>query len=156
VSGHPALDLVDPFTGHVVEIDVEMVPIIEALWSLGIETSECCQGYPDGMIPGVPGGFPAVICFAAVGRVDLWGRVDPWGGRFRYRRGKQGATRLAVMLAEVAPDDRWGGWRWDWDEFNRSSGVVLPNEDLPWLAAQLERGERAKAGQLTLEEAPTP
>jgi hypothetical protein len=95
-----------------------------------------------------------VICFAAVGRMDPWGGVDPWAGRFRYRRGKQGATRLAVMLADVAPDDRWRAWRWDWDEFNRSSGVVLPNEDLPWLAAQLERIERAAAGQLTLEEAP--
>jgi hypothetical protein len=32
---------------------------------------------------------------------------------------------------------------------------ALPNDDLPWLAAQLERVERAAAGQLTLEEALT-
>jgi hypothetical protein len=127
-----------------VGIDVEMVPIIEALWSLGIETSECCQGFSRELIP--PDGSPAVICFAAVGQADTW------SGRFRKSR--QWAPRLAVILAGVAPDDRWRGWRWDVDTFNRSSGVVFPNEDLPWLAAQLERIERAAAGQLTLEEAP--
>jgi hypothetical protein len=80
--------------------------------------------------------------------------VDPWGLlRSRYRKGKQGATRVVIMLADVAPDDRWCAWRWDWDELNQDSGVVLPNEDLPWLAAQLERIERAAPGQLTLEEA---
>jgi hypothetical protein len=153
VSLHPEVDLVDPFTGHVVGIDEEMVPIIEALWSLGIETSECCQGFPRELIP--PNGSPAVICFAAVGRMDEWGRVDVWGGRFRFRKSRQWAPRLAVILAGAAPDDRWRRWRWDVDDFNRSSGVVLPNEDLPWLAAQLGRVERAAAGQLTLEEAQT-
>jgi hypothetical protein len=33
------------------------------------------------------------------------------------------------------------------DELNHSSGLVLPNKDLPWLAAQLGRIERRSAGQ---------
>jgi hypothetical protein len=142
---HPTLPLVDPFRGCTVGIDEEMVPIIEALWSLGIETSECCQGFPRTLIP--PDGYPAVICFAAVGRADMW------SGQFRKTR--QWAPRLAVILASVAPDDRWRGWRWNVDDFNRSSAVVLPNEDLPWLAAQLARIERAAAGQLAFEEVST-
>jgi hypothetical protein len=141
VSPHPAVDLVDPFTGRVVDIDIEMVPVISSLWSLRIRTSSCCQGWP-GEVPS------AVICFAGVGRTDEWGLP-----RSRYRKGRQGATRLVVMLADVAPDDRWRAWRWDWDEFNQDSGVVLPNQDLPWLGTQLERLERAAAGQLELEEA---
>jgi hypothetical protein len=54
------------------------------------------------------------------------------------------------VLAAVAPDDRWRTWRWVLDDFNLSSALVLPNEDLPRLTAQLERIERAAAGQLTL------
>lgn len=135
MSGHEALDLVDPFTGRTVGIDVEIVPVISGLWSLGIRTASCCQG----------GVLPAVICFAVVGRVDRWGQL-----RSRYRKGRQYATRLAVMLADVAPDDRWRTWRWNLDELNQASALVLPNEDLPWLTAQLERIGRAAAGQLTI------
>jgi hypothetical protein len=62
---HETLDLFDPFEGRTVAIDVQMVPIISALWRLGIETFQCCQG--------TPGEFPAVICFEFVGRVDRWG-----------------------------------------------------------------------------------
>jgi hypothetical protein len=145
---HPNVELVDPFSGRTVEIDVEMVPVISVLWSLGMETSECCQGYPSGNIPGLPKGSPAIICFAVVGCVDPWGWLCS-----RYRKGKQHATRLVVLLAEVAPDDRWRTWRWCWDQLNQGSGVLLPNEDLPWFAIQLERLERATAGQLTFDEA---
>jgi hypothetical protein len=146
MSGHSTVHLTDPFSGRTVDIDVEMAPIIAALWRLGIVTSQCCQGYPCGMLPGVPGGIPAVICFPTVGRVDAWGLL--WG--HRYRKSGQWATRLAVLLADAAPDDRWRGWRWQLDEWNGGSGLVLPNEDLPWLAAQLDRIERFSAGQLPL------
>jgi hypothetical protein len=71
--------------------------------------------------------------------------------RSRYRKGKQHAIRLAMMLATVAPDERWRGWDWQLDELTHGSGLVLPNEDLPWLAAQLDRLERVADGQLTLE-----
>jgi hypothetical protein len=146
MSPHPTLPLVDPFTGDTVAIDVEMVPAISALWSLGIETVECCQGYPAGLIGDGDSGIPAVICFAVVGRTDCWGLL-----RGRFRKSGQWAPRLAVMLADVAPDDRWRTWRWDVDSLNASSGLVLPNEDLPWLVSQLERIERAATGQLELE-----
>jgi hypothetical protein len=166
MSPHPTLELVCPFTGRTVGIDVEMVPIISALWRLGMETTGCCQGESaetaarirdlamqdpawrakhgdraDAIIP--PDAYPAVVCFAGNGHLGWWGEPR------RYSKGKQHATRLAVMLHEVAPDDRWRGWRWNIDGLNGDSAVVLPNEDLPWLAAQLERIERAAAGQLT-------
>jgi hypothetical protein len=146
---HLTADLVYPFTGRTVAIDLEMVPIVSALWRLGIQTHQCCQGYPAGLIPGVPDGVPAVICFDAVGRLGPWGLL-----RGRYRKGGQYATRLAVALADVAPDQRWRAWDWQVNEWEHGSGLLLPNEDLPWLAAQLERIERAAAGQLTFEEAP--
>jgi hypothetical protein len=166
---HKTVDLVDPFTGRTVAIDVQMVPIISALWALGMQTSGCCQGesaetaaqilevamrdpgfrekYGD-RVRDIPPEYPAVVCFAGNGHLGWWGEPR------RYCKGKQHATRLVVMLADVAPDDRWRGWRWEWDNINWCSAVVLPNEDLLWLAAQLERLERAAAGQLTLEEAP--
>jgi hypothetical protein len=141
VLGHDTVPLTDPFSGWTVEIDVEMAPIISALWRLGIVTSECCQGYPPAMVPSVPGRIPAVICFPTVGRVDEFGTL--W--RHRFRKGGQWATRLAVLLADAASDDRWRSWEWQVREWESGSGLLLPNEDLPWLAAQLERIERTIA-----------
>jgi hypothetical protein len=56
MSRHLTRALVDPFTGRTVDIDIEMVPVIEQLWRLGIETTSCCQGWPGTDLP-------AVICF---------------------------------------------------------------------------------------------
>ena len=164
---HPALPLLDPFTGRTVSIDVEMVPVISSLWTLGMETLSCCQGESaettaqirevamqdpvfraehgarvDAIFP--PDAYPAVICFAGVGRGYFVGR---------FRKSRQHASRLAMMLHDVAPDDRWRAWRWNLDEGNWASAVVFPNEALPWLAAQLARLERVAGGQLTIEEA---
>jgi hypothetical protein len=138
VTWHETVPLTDPFSGWTVDIDVDMAPVISALWRLGIVTSQCCQGDP--------GLAPAVICFPTVGRVDGCGTL--W--RHRYRKSGQWATRLAVLLAGVAPDDRWRGWDWQVRWWEQGSGLVLPNEDLSWLAAQLERVERSSAGQLAL------
>jgi hypothetical protein len=137
MPGHPTRPLVDPFTGRTVGIDVEMLPIISSLWALGIETLECCQGDP--------GGLPAAVCFPVVGRVDEWGLL-----RGRFRKSRQWAARLAVMLAGVAPHDRWRRWGWDVEEWEQSTAVVLPNEDLQRFAAQLHRLQCVAAGQLTL------
>jgi hypothetical protein len=136
MPGHQTVPLTDPFSGWTVDIDVEMAPIISALWRLGIVTLQCCQGEPRGLIPGVPDGIPAVICFPTVGRVDEWGLL-----RGRFRKSRQWAPRLALLLAEVASDERWRGWDWQVREWESGSGMVLPNEDLSWLAAQLERVE---------------
>jgi hypothetical protein len=43
---HSARTMANPFAGNVeVSVDDGMVPIIERLWQLGIETDECCQGF---------------------------------------------------------------------------------------------------------------
>jgi hypothetical protein len=180
VSPHPTHVLVEPFTGCTVGIDVEMVPVISSLWRLGLETTQCCQGesaettaqirevaredlgdradvvFPDDNLHMV---YPAVVCFAVTGRLNQWGLLRVSG---RLRKGRQHAVRLAIMLHDVAPAERWRSWRWeaDWE----GSAVVFPNEDIPWLTIQLERIKRRTAlrrervareaaGQLTLEEA---
>jgi hypothetical protein len=108
-------------------------------------TSGCCRGDSQADVRRVfpdADGFPAVICFdAAEGEL-----------RRRFRKSRHGASRIAVHLRNVAPDPdaRWRRWGWDWDEFNRSSGVVLPNEDLPYLAGLLEHATREASGQLVL------
>lgn len=44
---HPTKPLTDP-GGEPVDIDVEMVPLVRALWSLGLRTSSCCQDFGEG------------------------------------------------------------------------------------------------------------
>jgi len=42
VNYHPTKRLTDP-DGHPAEIDIQLVPLIEALWAAGYETITCCQ-----------------------------------------------------------------------------------------------------------------
>src|ERR1022692_3990686 len=41
---HPFVLL--PYKGKEVEIDVDLAPLIQKLWALGIDTFDCCQGDP--------------------------------------------------------------------------------------------------------------
>jgi hypothetical protein len=43
VSAHPQIQLVPPDSDEPVGIDVEMVPLIQALWLAGYRTITCCQ-----------------------------------------------------------------------------------------------------------------
>lgn len=137
---HPTAPLLDPFTGDAVAIDVGLVPVIEAIWTLGIETVGCCEGWP-----GAAPSLRAVIVFAYVGRTDPFGLP-----RGRYRGTKQGAVRLAGHLHRAAPGGRWRSWSWQLDRLNRASSLVLPHRELPVLEAHLERAVLLAGGQTTL------
>jgi hypothetical protein len=43
MSKHRTRKVLNPFTDMMVSIDVKIVPLLQAIWSLGIETEQCCQ-----------------------------------------------------------------------------------------------------------------
>jgi hypothetical protein len=43
MSVHPQVALRSPFSGYDVDIDMALVPVIERLWALGIETTGSCH-----------------------------------------------------------------------------------------------------------------
>jgi hypothetical protein len=47
VQVHPAQRLTTP-NGAQVDIDEDMAPLVRILWSLGLETTACCQDFGDG------------------------------------------------------------------------------------------------------------
>lgn len=46
---HPSIELIYPFdpSHKMVEIDIEIVPLIKKIWSLGFETVASCQELPN-------------------------------------------------------------------------------------------------------------
>lgn len=156
MSGHAQTDLLDPFTGHTVGIDNNLIPIIEALWALDIETTGSCEGHP---------GFrDAVICFADPDSDrfdesdDGWDRpadynspeYDRWidaALEWEHSKAPNGAKQLWHLLFGDDADDHAqddGMWRiatrdgWDFQldaGGNSGSGLVGPTEDLPRLTA---------------------
>lgn len=46
IQVHPAERLVTP-DGAEVDIDVEMVPLLQQLWAMGLQTKGCCQDFGD-------------------------------------------------------------------------------------------------------------
>lgn len=74
--------------GSPVEIDVEMAPLIQALWGAGVSTEYCCQGDPDdGTKAGIDrlvngGGYhPGYLTFSTIKDasrfVELCGGIEP-------------------------------------------------------------------------------
>jgi hypothetical protein len=111
--------------GDVEPIDVEMVPIMQALWP-GIHTQGCCQGDDD---------QPAQICFPDVEEAD----------KFCRRLLDAGASPNRVAGAHM--DDAGGVWRWDlMVRFPIASrgllSLTFPRSDLPlverWLTDPTE------------------
>src|SRR5258708_25637293 len=47
---HPTTRLVDP-KGEPADIDVELAPLVQLLWRLGIETITCCQDVGESIAP---------------------------------------------------------------------------------------------------------
>src|SRR4051812_43685207 len=46
VSIHPTKPLFDPWRDEFADIDVDLVPLIRAIWRYGLPTVTCCQGVP--------------------------------------------------------------------------------------------------------------
>jgi hypothetical protein len=160
MSGHAHTGLHDPFTGHTVGIDNGLIPIIEALWALDIETASSCEGHP---------GFgDAVICFADPdsdrfeASPEGWDRpgdpdspeYDAWMDaalEWEEKTAPNGAKQLwRLLFGDNAEDHAQDGPRfkfrtatrdgWDFQldgGGNPGSGLLLPPEDLPKLAALL-------------------
>ena len=140
MSIHPQVRLCDPFTGHKVGIDRELVPVIKALWAAGIKTNGSCQGPPlyDG----------AIICFTEpIGFDESPGYWDPpddgpdvdrWCAQaeaFEAAR-PSGAEQLWRMLP---PDIIRATWHFTFrDDLNPGSALSLPASDIPVLAQALE------------------
>jgi hypothetical protein len=168
MSGHAQTDLLDPFTGRTVGIDNRLIPIIEALWALDIETSGSCEGHP---------GFgDAVICFAEPDsdRFDEspegWDQpADPESPEFdrwldaalewEEKAAPNGAKQLWRLLFGGDAEDHAretvkfrtatrDGWDFHLDGGgNPGSGLVLPPEDLPRLALALAAKVTAEGRQ---------
>jgi hypothetical protein len=136
MAGHPTTRLITPQGEHV-DIDIEIAPIIEALWRLGIPTVQCCQGpwddYGYGFIE-----FPsaaAVEAFLDALRLEPTKDADSL-----YQRVGDG------YLSDVYPD-RWRIWRYDvqpWPDhdvtparFECAITVSFPPSDLPELTRRL-------------------
>ena len=54
---HPHVEMLDPATKQLVEIDVLMAPLIQILWNFGIETRFCCQGNPTNTLARNPSSY---------------------------------------------------------------------------------------------------
>jgi hypothetical protein len=148
VSVHPETRLRDPFTGRLVGIDTELVPVIEALWAHGIETNSSCQGppvYDQAMIyfaepkdysesPGYwdpPDDGPGWDAWCA--EASAWQAARPSGAEQAWR-----------LLPDTVPRASWEFvFR---DEPNAGSWLLLPAEDIPALARGLA-AYRPRAGE---------
>lgn len=106
VNIHPYEQLTAP-TGEIVEIDLEMVRLVKAIWSLGMATVACCQHVGDGLggpLTGKP--LYTAESFVSYSRGYAWLKMPV-----------QDAERLANMLLKTEFRDmvshRWHshGWR---------------------------------------------
>jgi hypothetical protein len=148
MSHHKQVRLRDPFTGHKVGIDKQLVPVIKALWSLGIETASSCQGLPlyD----------KAIICFA---EPKGWGESpdcwDPVGAEDEKRwdaaaeawdaSRPSGAQQLWLLLARSGAPANVFRWDWCYREVNPGSSLLLPSHEIPLLAGMLAKLPRTAA-----------
>jgi hypothetical protein len=158
MSGHAQTDLLDPFTGRTVGIDNTLIPIIEALWALDIETTGSCEGHP--------GYDNAVICFAEPDSdrfeeaPEGWDQPDdPYSPEYdawldaalewEEKTAPNGAKQVwQLLFADDAENHAQDGLRFrtatrdGWDFHldgagNPGSDLLLPPEDLPKLALAL-------------------
>jgi hypothetical protein len=152
---HPSTRLLPPQATDAVEVDNEMVPLIQALWSQGWHTMACCQDNGE-----------AVDAERAHGQ-----RGEPTGhqGFIEYHRGlawlKMPTTDTLCLLAELHDHQvfgprakvRWGrgSWRMHIPVIYQDGGftpapytqIYFPKEQIAELAAALASGDgRAPAG----------
>lgn len=72
---HPSRRLSVP-GGGMADIDVAMVPLVRALWEVGMRTSGCCQDLGDRMTDPAPGIRYALVVPSSALRAGL--RVPRW------------------------------------------------------------------------------
>jgi hypothetical protein len=143
---HPAHLLTAP-DGTLADIDTEIVPLIKALWGLGLATTASCQDFGDGTARqrkinqrSPARGGDAFIAF--------------YTGYTWLQMPAQDAQRLATILLDTEFRDnvtrRWeqGSWRMHVPlTFDGSQGISLarttqihfPREQVPGLTLTLER-----------------
>lgn len=141
------------------DVDVQIAPLIRAIWKAGIETRQCCQSRS---WPGVAGRriwvqFPDSIklakfldavthdrnaCGALYNRV-CWPRFpfDRPGRRWQYRI----HYFDAFIADELMPD---GSWAFEGPPaFYEGVDVLFPKSDLPLVLKQLRRYNRILAAR---------
>jgi hypothetical protein len=125
----------DPFTRREVGIDEGLVPSIERLWVLGIETTSSCEG--------IPVYDRAVICFAEPRDPETRKEralFDRDIGAYIASR-PDGARQVAGILVKGPWAHMTARWRWtfgdDPDNTSAGSALLLPTPDLPILAKAL-------------------
>jgi hypothetical protein len=147
MSHHSQAMLRDPFTRGTVGIDEGLVPVIERLWALGIETTSSCEG--------IPVYDRAVICFAEPRDPETRKEralFDRDIGAYIASR-PDGARQVAGILVKGPWAHMTARWRWtfgdDPDNANAGSALLLPTPDLPILAKALaDPSVRPRDGQL--------
>ena len=141
-SYHHEIGMLDPFTGRVVGIDEGMVPVIERLWALGIETTGCCQDlkYDCAVVSfAEPKGFDESPDYWEPRRWNKagWKRwekaAEAWEAS--HTSGAQRTRELLSAGAHAAAADRWT-WIFH-NDGNPGSGLILPAPDIPVLAKAL-------------------
>lgn len=122
------------------EIDVELAPVILALWALGVATRQCCQydefsdsaeiSFPttsdmNAFVELIfPGGYDETDELQA--RIRDWDVYDPASN-----------TRRMGWRWAVAPE--WTGTKWDF-----VGRVEFPTSDLPTIVERLQRTTRCQ------------
>jgi hypothetical protein len=146
MSGHKQQAVANPFDGRQVDVDEELVPVLENLWSRDIETVSSCQGHP--------GYDMAVICFADPRGYEDCVDAEPYpaGGSKRamarwerkaekWQASQPNAARQVYDLLASSPEYQVYCARWTFtfdDGLNPGSALLLPPEDLPILTTALQ------------------
>lgn len=93
-SGHPQIPIVEPRSGRLIDVDVELAPMIEHLWRAGIETMHSCSGGDHGQ-----GGGASIYGYIVVIGYD---------SMKRFLEAVFGGTEIPLDLIEK--DRAWSGW----------------------------------------------
>lgn len=124
-DGHPTVSVLAR-DGRMIEIDVDLAPLIEGLWRHGVVTNQCCQENAPGLAwIGFPGPSDACAFLRAVGLDDpaevelddydsLQSRCNPW----------------TVADTDASHRDPWE-WRW--------AALLIPSEDTVQVSVEFPR-----------------
>ena len=142
---HPSQRLDTP-SGAVADIDDKMVPLVRAIWALGLETISCCQDFGDG----VAGQRAALNHESRYGGSAF---IAFYCGYAWLKMPTPDAKRLADLLAETEFRDkvtqRWtpGSWRMHVPlvfrgnlgiELDEAAQIHFPKQQIPRLTSVLE------------------
>src|SRR5262245_50017318 len=104
---HPTTTLIS-CDGEPVGVDVDMVPVITALWRRGVQTCNgCCQGEPDGT---------SYVMFPDIGEADKFSALVMDGGA---------APNLVAGGGQWTDDGDYVESTWQW-QLGGGGGVRFP------------------------------